>query len=62
MDRVKLTQKVTRIAFTRAYAVFQAKKARQPLDITSLQVAYALVQDKASEHKELSLKLRNLMI
>ena len=62
MDRVKLAQKVTRIAFTRAYAVFQAEKARQPLDITSLQVAYALVQDKASELKELSLKLRNLMI
>lgn len=62
MDKVKLSQKVTRIAFTRAHTAFQAERARQPRDITSLQVAYALVRDKASELSELSLKLRDLMI
>lgn len=62
MDKVKLSQKVTRIAFTRAHTAFQAERARQPRDITSLQVAYVLVRDKASELSELSLKLRDLMI
>jgi hypothetical protein len=62
MDQVKLSQKVTRAAFTRAYTSFRAEKDRGSPNLTSLHVQFALVRDKASELNELSQKLRNLMI
>lgn len=56
MDKLRLSQKITRSSFTRAYSFFQAEKEKRSPDIISLQVCYALIWDKANELKELSLK------
>lgn len=58
MDKLK----ISRTAFTRAYGVFQAERAKESPNITSLQACFALIRNKASELDDLSLKLRNLMI
>lgn len=62
MDKLKTSQKVTRIAFTRAYNNFQAELKKRSPDITSLQTSFALIRDKTSDLSELSHKLQDAMI
>lgn len=62
MDKLKVSQKVTRIAFSRAYNSFQVEIRKETPDITSLQTHFALLREKASELAELSRKIQNAMV
>lgn len=62
MDRLKLAQKVTRSAFTRAYNAFLNEMEKELPDLTSLQTHFALIREKASELGELSHKVQDAMI
>lgn len=62
MDKLKLAQKVTRSAFTRAYNAFLNEMEKELPDLTSLQTHFALIREKASELGELSHKVQDAMI
>ncbi|KMQ84903.1 hypothetical protein RF55_16915 [Lasius niger] len=62
MGKLKLSQKITRSAFTRAFNSFQDEIGKEPLDITSSQTYFALVREKALELSELSHRIQNAMI
>lgn len=62
MDKLRLAQKVTRSAFTRAYNAFQNEVKKELPDLTSLQTHFALIREKASELGELSRKVQDAMI
>lgn len=61
MDRLRITQKVTRSAFTRAYNAFQSEIRKQSPDITWLQIQFA-IREKASKLAELSYKTQEAML
>jgi len=60
LEKAKLSQKIVRIAFSRAYNTFQTERERASSDIISLQVVF--IRDKASQLDELSQRIRELMI
>lgn len=62
MDKLKLSQKVTRIAFSKAYNSFRLEITKESPDLTSLQTYFALVREKASELADLSRKIQDAMI
>ncbi|XP_025155125.1 uncharacterized protein LOC112588673 [Harpegnathos saltator] len=62
MDKLKISQKVTRIAFTRTYNAFLSETKKGSPDITSLRVNFALIREKATELGELSQKIQEAMI
>lgn len=62
MDKLKISQRVTRASFTKAYNSFQVEKRKELPDITLLQLSFALMQEKTSELVELSHKLQDLML
>ncbi|XP_025154441.1 uncharacterized protein LOC112588490 [Harpegnathos saltator] len=62
MDKLKISQKVTRIALTRTYNAFLSETKKGSPDITSLRVNFALIREKATELGELSQKIQEAMI
>jgi len=62
MDKLKLSQKITRSAFTRAWGAFQIEINKKPPNITSLKVQFEILRDKASELESLRQKLQETML